>query len=99
MLEAPHGDEALRMLEHNGASIHLLVTDLVMPRLGGVDLARCVASRQPGVKVLFMSGYSDDALIRREGVLTGTSFFESPLPLKPCAGRSERSSISLRRAN
>jgi CheY-like chemotaxis protein len=87
VLEAPHGDEALRMLEHNGASIHLLVTDLVMPRLGGVDLARCVASRQPGVKVLFMSGYSDDALIRREGVLAGTMFLRKPFTSEALCGK------------
>ena len=87
VLEAPHGDEALRMLEHNGASIHLLVTDLVMPRLGGVDLARCVASRQPGVKVLFMSGYSDDALIRREGVFTGTTFLRKPFTSEALCGK------------
>jgi PAS domain S-box-containing protein len=63
VLEASDGARALALCQAFEGTIHLLVTDVVMPCLGGVDLARYVAQRHPGSKVLFMSGYPDRALI------------------------------------
>jgi CheY-like chemotaxis protein len=64
VLEARDGEDALRVSEEHEGSIHLLISDLVMPRLGGWELAAALQERRPGLKVLFMSGYSDDAGLR-----------------------------------
>ena len=78
MLEASDGDEALRMVEQAPGAIHLLITDLVMPRLGGCELAQRLRVQQPQVKVLYMSGYSDDTLLRQDGLLLGVGCLQKP---------------------
>ena len=60
VLSARHGDDALRVAESHGGRIHLLVTDVVMPVLGGLELASRLRERDPALRVLFMSGYSDE---------------------------------------
>jgi PAS domain S-box-containing protein len=63
VFEAGNGDEALRLSkEHRHRIIHLLVTDVVMPQLGGKELARRLSAERPEIKVLFMSGYLGDVL-------------------------------------
>lgn len=57
VLEAGDGDEALRVAEAHPAPIHLLLTDVVMPRLNGVELARQLTQLRPDTKVLYMSGF------------------------------------------
>jgi two-component system, cell cycle sensor histidine kinase and response regulator CckA len=64
VLEAGTGKDALSILEAHSGQIQLLVTDVVMPDLGGRKLADAVRARSIGVKVLYMSGHTDDALIR-----------------------------------
>jgi signal transduction histidine kinase len=61
VLEARDGEEALALAHHSPAVIHLLVTDIVMPRLTGPALAERLKSERPGTRVLFMSGYADSA--------------------------------------
>jgi two-component system, cell cycle sensor histidine kinase and response regulator CckA len=62
VLEAANGDDALGLAaEHRHRIIHLLVTDMVMPQLGGRELAERLRSQRPEIKVLFMSGYLGDA--------------------------------------
>ncbi|MEP6889034.1 MAG: response regulator [Nitrospirales bacterium] len=75
--EASDGDEALRTVEQ-ASVIHLLMTDLVMPRLGGCELAQRLRLQRPQVKVLYMSGYSDDTLLRQEGLPVGANFLQKP---------------------
>lgn len=70
LLEAGSGAEALKLIERYGKPVHLLLTDVVMPGVSGVDLAQRVQARHPHLKVLYISGYTDDALVRH-GVLTG----------------------------
>ena len=62
VLEARNGAEALQLFEQHVDRVHLLVTDVVMPRMSGQKLADSLASRRPEVKVLYMSGYSGDAM-------------------------------------
>ena len=62
-LEASDGLEALAMVR-SGGEIHLVLTDVVMPRMGGADLAGHLAREYPSLPVLFMSGYSDNPLVR-----------------------------------
>ena len=63
LIEAAHGAEALRATEEHAGPIHLLVTDIIMPRMGGVELARRFRQLRPGAAVLFISGYAGDAVV------------------------------------
>jgi CheY-like chemotaxis protein len=61
VLEAGHGGEALAICERHEGPIDLVLTDVVMPQMGGPELALRLASRWPQVRILYMSGYTDDA--------------------------------------
>src|SRR5260370_1236651 len=63
MLAASDGKEAMRVLEKHRCSSDLLVTDVVMPSMGGPALAEALRNRFPLMKVLFSSGYTDDAVV------------------------------------
>jgi CheY-like chemotaxis protein len=78
VLEAKHGAEALEIAQKHSGRIDLLLTDVVMPVLGGRELAERLARVRPAVKVLFMSGYANDALLQH-GVSQGSrTFLEKP---------------------
>jgi len=78
VLSAANGGEALLLCEEQGTEVDLLLTDVVMPQMNGKELADRLALQRPGLKVLFMSGYSDNA-IAHQGVLDpGTRFLEKP---------------------
>jgi CheY-like chemotaxis protein len=62
VLEAADGLEALKLAETTSQRIHLLVTDLVMPHMGGRELADEIRKRWSGIRILFMSGYTDDVI-------------------------------------
>jgi len=68
LLTASHGEQALELLEHHVGPVHLLFTDVVMPGMSGRDLATRFAGVHPEAKVLYTSGYTDDAILRH-GVL------------------------------
>jgi CheY-like chemotaxis protein len=68
VLEARDGEEALALVEQHPGPIHLLLTDVVMPRLGGGRLARRLLRLRPETRVLFMSGFADSTLARHEVV-------------------------------
>ncbi len=61
-LEASDGSEALSLVEQS-TEIHLVLTDVVMPYMGGPELARRLADIRPDVRIIFMSGYSEDPLV------------------------------------
>jgi nitrogen-specific signal transduction histidine kinase/CheY-like chemotaxis protein len=77
MLEARNGQEALQISAGYTCSIHLLLTDIVMPGISGKDLAQQLSQARPGLKVLFMSGYSDIAFGHHQGVETD-NFLQKP---------------------
>ena len=79
VIEARDADEALRLCESHPGTIHLLVTDVVMPHMGGPELAKRVLQARPGVKVLCMSGYTDDALIRHGAIDAGIAYLQKPI--------------------
>jgi PAS domain S-box-containing protein len=65
VLQAGEATEALALVDrHAGRPLHLLLTDVVLPRIGGRDLAEAVTKERPEIRVLFMSGYSDDAVLQ-----------------------------------
>jgi two-component system, cell cycle sensor histidine kinase and response regulator CckA len=78
VLEATTGAEALRLCEESGDAIDLILSDLVMPEMGGRELAEQVRARHPGVRLLFMSGYTEDAAMRRSFLDSSDSFLAKP---------------------
>jgi two-component system, cell cycle sensor histidine kinase and response regulator CckA len=76
--EARSADDALRVIE-TVQGIHLLLTDVVMPRTSGPELARRIGSRCPGLKVVYMSGYPDDAVVRHGTFDAGAAFLQKPM--------------------
>jgi len=78
VLAAKDGNEALkRCREHDGA-IHIMVTDVVMPGMGGRTLAEIVRELHPGIKVLFVSGYTNEAVQRHGALMADSEFLEKP---------------------
>ncbi|MBL8111598.1 MAG: response regulator, partial [Acidobacteria bacterium] len=78
VLEAANGEEALERSAEERGPIDLLVTDVVMPRLGGRALAERFGLVRPGCRVLFMSGYADDAILRHGVLAPGLAFLQKP---------------------
>lgn len=78
VLEARHGEDALRLITGTSDHVDLLLTDVVMPTMGGGALSVHFRALRPGVPVLFMSGYSDDAIVRDGVARTETHFLTKP---------------------
>lgn len=68
VLEAQSGAEAVRLWEENRDAIDLVLTDVVMPRMSGQELAATLQQARPGTRVMFMSGYTDDVVARHGGI-------------------------------
>jgi two-component system cell cycle sensor histidine kinase/response regulator CckA len=78
VLEASNGAEALRVLERRQEPIALVLTDLVMPEMGGKELASRLRNVSPTSRVLFMSGYTEDAVLRQSVMEPGAMFLDKP---------------------
>jgi signal transduction histidine kinase len=78
VLDAGSGEEALAVLHGHPGPVHLMLTDVVMPGMSGRDLATRVASLRPDIKVLFASGYTDDAIFRHGVLDDGSRFISKP---------------------
>ena len=78
VLEASSGKEALERIRGEEGRIHLLLTDLVMPEMGGTELASRLEVEDPTMRVLFMSGYTDDAVVRNGLLGSGRAFLQKP---------------------
>ncbi len=78
VLEAPGGDAALKMMEEHNA-IGLLLTDVVMPGMNGRQLAEEAKRRQPALKVLFMTGYSRNAIVHQGRLDPGVDLLQKPI--------------------
>lgn len=77
--------EAVRLSEEYANEIHLLLTDVVMPEMNGRDLAVLLQTRYPGMKILFMSGYTADVIAHRGVLDEGVNFIQKPFSMKDLA--------------
>lgn len=78
VLESTDGDEAVRLCQNCDGPIHLLLTDVVMPKKGGRELAEQLGPLRPEMRVLFVSGYTDDAIVRYGLLRKGAAFLQKP---------------------
>lgn len=79
VVEAPNGEAAIGLCRHFARPIHLLITDLVMPQMGGRSLAESLATSRPQMKVLYMSGYADNGIVQQGHLDASAAFLQKPL--------------------
>jgi two-component system cell cycle sensor histidine kinase/response regulator CckA len=81
VVEAGNGQDALNAAEALGR-FDLLITDVVMPKIGGLELARLLRARDPELRVVYMSGYSEDLLRKQETLESDASWIAKPFSLR-----------------
>ena len=78
VLDARGGEEAVRLCRELPGPIHLLLTDVVMPERSGKEIAQCMAKLRPSTRVLYMSGYTDDAIVHHGVLDSDVEFIQKP---------------------
>jgi len=87
VLTAASPEEALRTSAAHGGPIHLLITDVVLPRMNGRQLAERLGERRRGLRCLFMSGYTANVIAHRGVLDRGVSFIAKPFTLNALAAK------------
>lgn len=87
VVEARNGAEALELCKSSDQHFDLLLTDVVMPKMSGRQLVKHFTSLRPGVKVLYMSGYTDDSVLRNGVIAAGENFIQKPFTFNSLAGQ------------
>jgi two-component system cell cycle sensor histidine kinase/response regulator CckA len=87
VLEAAGGEEALEIVKSSTATIHLLITDVVMPNMDGPTLVRAVKRLRPDMAIIFMSGYAEEAFRRNDEKAEDLHFLPKPFGLKQLAAK------------
>jgi PAS domain S-box-containing protein len=82
VLDADAPDRALAVARAHGTPIDLVLTDMVMPRMGGQELVKELSAIRPGLRVVYMSGYSDQAVAEQGTLEPGTLFLQKPFTLE-----------------
>ncbi len=85
VLEAEDGEHAMKAAAAHHGSIQILVTDVVMPHMSGSELASKLAAVRPEMKVLFISGYTDDTVFRHGVLEGGVAYLQKPFNLNSVA--------------
>ncbi|OGP83386.1 MAG: hypothetical protein A2Y95_00340 [Deltaproteobacteria bacterium RBG_13_65_10] len=78
VLEASHGEEAINMARIHPGAIDLLLTDVVMPAMSGRELAKLLVPLREGIKILYMSGYTDDTILQHGVLDPGSALLQKP---------------------
>ena len=78
VLEARQGEEALQILQRQPNGVDLVITDIVMPVMGGRQLGEHLASLNPNIRILYMSGYTDVAVVRQGTLGSDVAFLQKP---------------------
>jgi CheY-like chemotaxis protein len=78
VLAARNGKEAMEIARKHKGPLHMLVSDVVMPQMGGRQLADLLTPLHPGLKVLYVSGYADEAIVRHGVLEGGVAFLQKP---------------------
>jgi YesN/AraC family two-component response regulator len=77
-MEADSGEKALEICSSYDGPIDLLLTDIVMPKMGGRDLAAALSPQRPAMRVLYLSGYTDHVVMDRGVIESGAQFLQKP---------------------
>jgi len=85
VIEAMDGDDALRIANNHTGRIDLMITDVIMPHMGGAQLAETLAEKRPQMKVLFVSGYAENTILGHGPVDVMTRFLQKPFSLEELA--------------
>ena len=91
VLSATGGPDALRQMEQHDGEVHLLVTDVIMPEMRGSILAKALTARYPDLLVIYMSGYTDNALIESDLSAGEYGLSSETISTGPNAARHPRS--------
>lgn len=87
VVEAPTGEEGLEIAKSEGQSFDVLVTDLVLPGIGGLELASEVFNLCPEIKILIISGYTEDMVILEDHLKTNTVFLAKPFEVESLSAK------------
>jgi CheY-like chemotaxis protein len=82
VMAASTGEEAVRLIDRLGDEIDLLLTDVVMPGMSGRELSKQLCAAHPQTKVLYLSGYTEDAIVHQGVLEPGTAFLQKPFTLQ-----------------
>ena len=85
VIEATDGDDALRIAKNHTGRIDLMITDVIMPHMGGAQLAETLAAERPEMKVLFVSGYAENTILGHGPIDVMTQFLQKPFSLEELA--------------
>ena len=85
ILETLNGDDALLACETRKSPIHLMLTDIVMPGMSGSELARLLKPLYPEIRILYMSGYTDNAIVRHGALGKGVNYIQKPFTMEGLA--------------
>ena len=81
VLDAPQADVAIRLCQEFAGTIHLVITDVVMPEMGGREMVEKLLEIRPGIRVVYVSGYTDDPQVRAADISQGSVFLQKPFTL------------------
>ena len=82
MLEAKSGEDGIETAARHEGTIHLVITDVVMPGMGGRELVKQLAATHPTTRVLYLSGYTEDTIVSDGSIESGTAFLQKPFSLQ-----------------
>ncbi len=91
VLEASNGVEALEVAKRYEGTIDLLLTDVVMPKMGGLALAKQLAVLRPGTKLLYMSGYTGSSVVTQELIDHASALLQKPFTRNTLTRKVQRS--------